>query len=225
MIAKLLILLGAHGKKPRFLALNCGTRVVRLSEPNDQQKSRRKVEIYTTREMLELEQLALAAAVEKSQSRNDAVSLQEKWLEGLSAEQAAAVQHITQPSGLCCVKGLAGTGKSHMLGVARIAWESQGYEVIGAALAGKAADGLESGSGIPSQTLHALLAELDSGRRVLTDKTVVVIDECGMVGTRQMARLIAHAQSGGKIVLCGDERQLQSIEAGGLLKGIAERIG
>ena len=199
--------------------------LVRLSEPNDQQKSRRKIEIYTTREMLELEQLALAAAVEKSQSRNDAVSLQEKWLEGLSAEQAAAVQHITQPSGLCCVKGLAGTGKSHMLGVARIAWESQGYEVIGAALAGKAADGLESGSGIPSQTLHALLAELDSGRRVLTDKTVVVIDECGMVGTRQMARLIAHAQSGGKIVLCGDERQLQSIEAGGLFKGIAERIG
>ncbi len=175
--------------------------------------------------MLELEQQALAAAIAKSQAQMHAVTLDETLLEGLDVGQASAVREVTNAAGMSSVIGLAGTGKSHMLGVARCTWESQGFEVIGAALAGKAADGLESGSKIKSQTLHSLLAELDSGSRVLTEKSVIVLDEAGMVGTRLMSRLIAHAEVGSKIVLCGDPQQLQSIEAGGLFKGISDRIG
>ena len=61
------------------------------------------------------------------------------------------------------VIGLAGAGKSTLLSVARAVWEQQGYRVHGAALAGKAADSLQSASGIPSRTLakfeRAMLSE------------------------------------------------------------------
>lgn len=201
--------------------------LVKLDGRSDQQKSRRKTEIYTTREMLQLEREALDFAERGKNDRRHMVPVDAKLLEGLQEEQAKAVVQITQnSSGVACVRGLAGTGKSHLLGRARQAWEEKKFEVIGAALAGKAADSLESGSQIKSQTLHSLLSELDLGSRVLSEKSVVVLDEAGMVGTRQMHRLIAHAKkSGAKLVLVGDERQLQSIEAGGLFKGISERIG
>ncbi|GAA6196996.1 hypothetical protein NBRC116598_24400 [Pseudophaeobacter arcticus] len=66
----------------------------------------------------------------------------------LSDEQRAALHHILGPERLACIVGLAGAGKSTMLKTARTAWEKQGIAVHGAALAGKAAEGLQSASGI-----------------------------------------------------------------------------
>ena len=107
--------------------------------------------------MLALEQEAIVSAVDRKGDRRHVVTADTKLLAGLSEEQAQAVRHITQESGgVACVRGLAGTGKSHMLGRARQAWENTGFDVIGCALAGKAADGLQKGSGIKSQTLHSL---------------------------------------------------------------------
>ncbi|RAX29353.1 Ti-type conjugative transfer relaxase TraA, partial [Enterococcus sp. HPCN18] len=70
----------------------------------------------------------------------------------LSGEQRDAFDHITEGRGLASVIGYAGTGKSAMLGVAREAWEREGYQVRGAALSGIAAENLEGGSGIRSRT-------------------------------------------------------------------------
>src|SRR3546814_3476824 len=72
---------------------------------------------------------------------------------GLSAEQRGALAHITGDKGLASVVGYAGSGKSAMLGVAREAWEAQGYQVRGAALSGIAAENLEGGSAIASRTI------------------------------------------------------------------------
>ena len=144
----------------------------------------------------------------------------------LSGEQADALAHITDGRDLGIVVGHAGTGKSAMLGVAREAWEAAGYEVRGVALSGIAAENLESGSGIASRTIASMEHGWGQGRDLLTSRDVLVIDEAGMVGTRQLERVLSHAaDAGAKVVLVGDPQQLQSIEAGAAFRSIHERHG
>ena len=201
--------------------------LIQLEEAGHVNDSRRRTVTFTTREMLALEQSAIAGAANRKQERQHCASVPEHRFNGLSAEQAQAVRHVVVDSGAVkSVRGLAGTGKSFMLSRARDAWEQAGMTVIGAALAGKAADGLQKGSGIPSQTLHSLLADIASGRLPLNEKTVVVLDEAGMIGTRQLHRLLGHIhQAGAKAVLVGDPQQLQPIDAGGLFRRISEDTG
>ena len=144
----------------------------------------------------------------------------------LSDEQRAAIRHITGPERIAAVVGYAGAGKSTMLAAAREAWEAQGYHVHGAALSGKAAEGLEESSGIESRTLASWSFGWDSEKRQLGSGDVFVIDEAGMVGSRQLARFIGEAEkAGAKIVLVGDHEQLQAIGAGAPFRAIAEQIG
>lgn len=198
-----------------------------LEDAAHRKDSRRGITRYTTREMLRLELEAVGNSLARKEERRHAVAVDENLLAGLSDEQAQAVKHITQDVGAVkCVRGLAGTGKSFMLARARQAWEAGGYNIIGAALAGKAADGLQAGSGIASQTLHSLLSEIEQEQRILDDKTVVVIDEAGMIGTRQMHRLLGHVHAAGaKVVLVGDPQQLQPIDAGGVFRKLSEELG
>ncbi len=145
---------------------------------------------------------------------------------GLSAEQRQAIEHITGPEGIAAVVGFAGAGKSTMLAAAREAWEAHGYQVHGSALAGKAAEGLEESSGIESRTLASWSYSWDHGRDLIGPRDVFVIDEAGMVGSRQLARFIGEAEErGAKIVLVGDHEQLQAIGAGAPFRAIAEQIG
>lgn len=145
---------------------------------------------------------------------------------GLSQQQRSAIHHITGPEQIATVIGLAGTGKSTMLAAARDAWERQGYRVHGAALAGKAAEGLQEASGIASRTLASWEYGWQAGRGLLGRDDVLVIDEAGMVESRQLARLVAEADvRGAKLVLIGDHKQLQAIGAGSPFRAIAERIG
>ena len=133
---------------------------------------------------------------------------------------------ITARDGLAGVIGYAGTGKSAMLGVAREAWESAGYTVRGAALSGIAAENLEGGSGIASRTIASLEHAWGRDRDQLGPKDVLVVDEAGMIGTRQMERLLSAAdQAGAKVVLVGDPEQLQAIEAGAAFRALSERHG
>ncbi|MEM9765345.1 MAG: AAA family ATPase, partial [Pseudomonadota bacterium] len=122
----------------------------------------------------------------------------------LSEEQRDALAHILGDSRFACVVGLAGAGKSTMLATAMDAWTRQGVTVHGAALAGKAADGLESASGIESRTLASLEASWESGYEPIAKGDVLVIDEAGMIGTRQLARIAEKIEAiGAKLVLVG----------------------
>jgi hypothetical protein len=113
-----------------------------------------------------------------------------------------------------------------MLGVAREAWEAAGFEVRGVALSGIAAENLESGSGIASRTIASMEHGWEQGREMLASRDVLVIDEAGMVGTRQLERVLSHAaEVGAKVVLVGDPQQLQSIEAGAAFRSIHDRHG
>jgi Ti-type conjugative transfer relaxase TraA len=144
----------------------------------------------------------------------------------LSPEQRGALDHVTSDKDLGVVIGYAGTGKSAMLGVAREAWEAAGYHVQGLALSGIAAENLESGSGIASRTIASIEHQWGQGRELLDQSSVLVIDEAGMIGTREMERVITEAEKrGAKVVLVGDPQQLQAIEAGAAFRSIAERYG
>ena len=142
----------------------------------------------------------------------------------LSGEQKAAFEHVTEGRDLGVIVGYAGTGKSALLGVAREAWEDAGYEVRGLALSGIAAESLEGGSGIASRTIASLEHQWSQGRELLDARDVLVIDKAGMIGSRQMERLLSAAEkAGAKVVLVGDPEQLQAIEAGAAFRSIAER--
>ncbi|KND60659.1 Conjugal transfer protein TraA [Candidatus Burkholderia verschuerenii] len=190
---------------------------------------------FTTREMIEAEQRLHRAAdlmaererhAVKNADRLAALSDAARRSLVLSGEQADALAHVTDGRDLSLVVGYAGTGKSAMLGVARQAWGAAGYEVKGVALSGIAAENLESGSGIASRTIASMEHGWKNGHDMLTSRDVLVIDEAGMVGTRQLERVLSHAaEAGAKVVLVGDPQQLQSIEAGAAFRSIHERHG
>jgi len=190
---------------------------------------------FSTREMLGVEQRlersaeTLArrgghkvspAALERGVAAGEARGLD------LRGSQRDALDHIIRSGDLALVVGYAGTGKSTMLGVARETWEASGYQVRGAALSGIAAESLEAGSGIGSRTIASLEHGWAQGRDVLTARDVLVIDEAGMIGSRQMERVLSAADlAGAKVVLVGDAEQLQAIEAGAAFRALTERHG
>ena len=198
---------------------------------------------YSTREMVEIESGMIESAqrmhgahghgvdrrhVERAIERQDA-AIQRSAGDAsarLSDEQRRAIEHITGPERIAAVVGYAGAGKSTMLAAAREAWEAEGYQVHGAALSGKAAEGLEESSGIQSRTLASWSRGWENDRGTLGRGDVFVIDEAGMVGSRQLARFVGEAEArGAKIVLVGDHEQLQAIGAGAPFRAITEEIG
>ena len=196
-------------------------------------KDARGEDRFTTHDMIEAEQRLHRAAELMAERQRHAVddadrraALSRAEQRGLllSGEQADALAHVTDRRDLGIVVGYAGTGKSAVLGLAREAWEAAGYKVRGVALSGIAAENLESGSGIASRTIASMKHGWQQGRDLLTTRDVLVIDEAGMVGTRQLERVLSHAaEAGAKVVLVGDPKQLQAIEAGAAFRSIHER--
>ena len=187
---------------------------------------------YTTREMLELEARLLDRVERARGNRRHALSETAiipliRQHETLNSEQVNAIRHITLvPDSIVCINGMAGTGKTFLLSVARKAWKQSGFNVVGTALAAKAAQTLEDGSGIKSLHIHSLLHAIEKGQQELNGNTILVVDEAGMVGTRMMEKLLAVAEAAGtKVVLVGDHRQLQAIDAGAPFRVIAEKLG
>jgi Ti-type conjugative transfer relaxase TraA len=184
---------------------------------------------YTTKEILELESQIISTARSR-QSESLIVSnasLISALKQELDSEQKEAVIRITQKVGATqIVTGFAGTGKSFMLEAARKAFEEDGIKVFGAAPSGVAAEGLQNATGIKSSTIHRTLKEIESGELQLDKKSVLIVDEAGMVGTKLMARLFEETnRTGSKLILVGDQRQIQSVQAGGALKALKEELG
>jgi Ti-type conjugative transfer relaxase TraA len=186
---------------------------------------------YSTKDMIAVERQMADSADRMAESHAFGVSRRhvERAIEArsfLADEQREAIRHVTGPERISSVVGMAGAGKSTMLDAAREAWEAEGYRVHGAALAGKAAEGLEESSGIASRTLASWERGWERGYDRLGPKDVLVVDEAGMVGSRQLSRVIAEAdRAGAKIALVGDPEQLQPIGPGAAFRAVAERTG
>jgi Ti-type conjugative transfer relaxase TraA len=187
---------------------------------------------YSTHELLALESHLVDRAVSYTDHRL-AIAHDDHLLAALGARPSLSDEQVelvatltTSGRPVDVVIAAAGTGKTFSLDAARDAWQRSGHHVIGTALAARAAAELEATAGIPSRTIASFLIELDDREHGwLRPGTVLIVDEAGMVGTRQLARVLDHAATAhAKVVLVGDPRQLPEIDAGGLLCGLGRRI-
>ena len=132
----------------------------------------------------------------------------------------------TGPEGLAIIDGLAGAGKSRTTNAVRDAYEAAGHRVIGLAWTHKVVHAMEENGFENTSTVKRELFMLANGRQQWDSKTVVVVDEAAMLDTAHMAMVTAYAQeAGAKLILVGDDRQLPSIERGGMFGVLKDRFG
>lgn len=128
-----------------------------------------------------------------------------------AGQREAAELMTTSPNRVIGVQGFAGTGKSHMLDTAKQMIESNGYEVRALAPYGAQVRALRE-LNVESNTLASFLKGKD---KKIDERTVLVVDEAGVVPTRQMDQLLKIAEkAGARVVLMGDTAQTKAIEAG-----------
>lgn len=187
---------------------------------------------WTTVELLEVERRMLDLA--DSGQNTDVVIVNPRLVDDvlsdrddLGDDQAAMVRHLASSgNAVDVVVGRAGTGKTYALAAATQLWREAGYEPTGVALAARAAAELEAGAGLRSSTIAQLFVDADRfPEPVLTERSVLVVDEAGMVDTRRLAKLLSMGRAAGaKIVLVGDHHQLPAVEVGGSFAALAERL-
>jgi conjugative relaxase-like TrwC/TraI family protein len=187
---------------------------------------------WSTPDLLAVEQRLVASATGRM-AEQTAVASHEGVREALAAhptagtDQQAMVRDVCQGGqGVAVVVGRAGTGKTFALGIARHAWQLDGYRLLATAPTGIAALSLQGEGFEDVATCDRLLGDLDRGGEQLDARTVLVVDEAGMVGSRKLGRLLEHAhQARAKVVLVGDDRQLAAIDAGGGFRALRLRLG
>jgi conjugative relaxase-like TrwC/TraI family protein len=142
----------------------------------------------------------------------------------VSEDQAAAIEVLARSGdALSCIVGPAGAGKSRLMRCAADSWAAAGVPVRGLAVSAVAAGVLTEEAGVHAETIARFLLDHAHGRTSLRPGEVVIVDEAGMVSTRDLARLLHVTESAtGKLVLVGDPAQLGPVEAGGLFRLLAD---
>ena len=185
---------------------------------------------FTTRQVRAEERAALAEADKMDRARSGAVSGHgervAKAARNLRPDQEAAFAHATGAGNLKLIEGRAGTGKSYTLAAIRDAHAADGKRVIGLAPTNAVAQDLAADGFGEAGTVHSALFRLKNERTRWDRNTVVVVDEAAMLDTGVTGELLAAArQAGAKLILAGDDRQLASIERGGLFSEMRQRHG
>ncbi|MBP9692928.1 MAG: AAA family ATPase [Alphaproteobacteria bacterium] len=193
--------------------------------------------IYTTHRMLRSEKSLIETAeglgkvnshgVDASHTESAINQANENLKEhgGLSDDQVKAIHHLVDEGQIKCVVGIAGAGKTTALGVCHEIWKDEGYNVYGLTPTGKAAQNLEQ-SGINSTTLHKFLKSFENGRCQYIGKSILVLDEAGMVDMERFEKLLgAVKELGVKLIVVGDGAQLQPVEAGPAFRLVTTRLG
>jgi Ti-type conjugative transfer relaxase TraA len=149
----------------------------------------------------------------------------------LRDDQRAAFIHAVDAGGLKLIEGRAGTGKSYTLAAVREAHELAGHRVVGLAPTNAVAQDLKADGFGEAGTVHAALFAIKNGRipgggRAWDKRTVLVVDEAAMLDSKVTGELLAEARAvGAKLILAGDDRQLASIERGGLFTELRRAHG
>ncbi|MBU2877443.1 MobF family relaxase [Aliiglaciecola lipolytica] len=185
--------------------------------------------LFTTNKVIETELSLKNLAVQLSSSNSHELpqSAIESAVENmgivLSDEQLEAVYSACGASQLTIIQGSAGAGKSVSMGCVANAYRNTGSKVIGTTIARAAANSLQSEAKIQSHTIARLLHALDSKTKPLTRGDVLIVDEAGQVGTMYLEQILSHAaEIGFKVVLVGEDKQLDAIEHGGILRYLSQ---
>ena len=150
----------------------------------------------------------------------------------LSKKQADAVRYAAEEGQIKIIEGRAGAGKSFTMGAVVKALGEDGYEVWGTAVAWKAVKvlcddtGIEFGGDKRGMAIHGLLEKWKAGKIDIGKQSAVVVDEAGMLSLKQMEDLVEMARSTGcRIILTGDSRQLEAVQAGAPFRAISSIFG
>jgi conjugative relaxase-like TrwC/TraI family protein len=195
--------------------------------------------LYTSSEILAAEQVILGAAGRRHGRVTPTAAVEVALLESvangvtLNPSQAQLVRELaTSGARVQLALAPAGTGKTTALRALATAWRAGGGEVVGLAPSAAAATVLREQIGADTDTLakliHALSTDVDvpSWLPSIGPGTLVVVDEAGMAGTSDLARVIEHVTAaGGSVRLIGDDQQLAAVGSGGVLRDLAARHG
>ncbi|WP_052210366.1 MobF family relaxase [Xanthomonas cannabis] len=145
----------------------------------------------------------------------------------ISQEQREAVEHLTTGTGgVGVLSGLAGTGKTTVALLYSAAFKAEGRTVLGACVSNSAAEKLQEETGLHCQSIAKMLSDLKRGKIKLTAEHVVVLDEAGMIDSKQTRDMLAYcSQAGSKLILQGDQEQIQPVGAGSGMGIVKDAIG
>jgi conjugative relaxase-like TrwC/TraI family protein len=130
----------------------------------------------------------------------------------LNPSQLRAVDEILlSREKIVALDGLAGTGKTTTLAVIREGAEIEGYRVEGFAPTSRAAQTLGE-AGIETSTLQKHLAH--GQQRATGEKRLYVLDESSLASTRQVHEFVERLRPNDRVLLVGDRRQHEAVEAG-----------
>jgi len=188
------------------------------------------VKAYTTREILADERAVQREA--RALHGRDSFGLKAETVAGqgirftLTREQAEALDHATAADGLAIIAGQAGAGKSRVLDAVREAYQAEGYEVRGMAWTNKVVANMRS-CGFEASTIRAELGRVEREAEAWRGgKTVLVVDEAAQLSTKDLGALLGTAEErGAKVILTGDDKQLGSIERGGMFRVLRDEFG
>ena len=145
----------------------------------------------------------------------------------LSDEQQKALSHLLlNKKGVRILQGRAGTGKSYVLGKVATIAQASGINVIGVAPTHKARTELAKCGYEQNDTIKGLLFKLYNNKTELLKNSLIVVDEAGMVGNDDYKELLRVAAAHKcNVILAGDERQLSSVQRGGMFEVFVKKIG
>ena len=181
-------------------------------------------EFFSTKDMIAIEKEVANLAKAMTRSVFQAHVPRHSQAE-LSEEQNAAIAHGLQPSAIAVIEGAAGSGKTTTLGTIADRYRAAGCRVIGTSTAWRAARQLGDECKIESRALDSWLAKHRDGQPVFDAKTVLIVDEAGLLSSRQMHAVLSAASAArAKVILAGDQRQLQAIGAGSGLAIVSHEV-
>jgi len=174
---------------------------------------------YSTPEMIEIERDLVATVSRLTEQRTapvDRADIRARCsAHGLSTEQTFAAEVATGPSAIVVIEGAPGSGKTTTLAPIVEACQAAGQRVIGTATAWRVARALEQDLNIEARATASWIERLNSGEPFLDQNSVLIVDEAGLLSSREMQALLSEVERAqAKAILVGDRRQLQAIGAG-----------